>query len=234
MPRTSAVRLERPNLVYEKLRTLIIRGRLAPGVRVVENDIAERLGVSRTPAREAIQRLFQEGFLITTGKARRTELVVAPLTRDDMWDLYLMMASLEGGAIRRLEDLEPARQHELARELKSVEHEFEKTAVEKPVDFDRLFEMHNRFHDCFVQACGGPRFIALIEAVRPQVDRYEFVYAPLVGPDYSATFAEHGEIIKAVREGSGRRAQAAVVANWERGAERLRKVINAAGGRGDW
>src|SRR5256885_11920294 len=68
------LRVVRPDVVYERLQDLIIRGRLAPGVRVVENDIAARLGVSRTPVREAIQRLHQEGMLRATAVARRTEL----------------------------------------------------------------------------------------------------------------------------------------------------------------
>ena len=57
------LRVVRPDAVYERLQDLIIRGRLAPGVRVVENDIAARLGVSRTPVREAILKLADEGLL---------------------------------------------------------------------------------------------------------------------------------------------------------------------------
>jgi DNA-binding GntR family transcriptional regulator len=234
MPAPAVLRIDKPNQVYERLRSMIIRGRLAPGARVVENDMAVRLGVSRTPAREAIQRLFQEGFLVAKGETRRTELVVAPLTREDMWDLYRIMASLEGAAARGVDELDAATQRELARELRDIEADFERTAREKKADYDRLFELHNLFHDRLVRVCGRPRIRAMIETVRPQVDRYEWVYAPLVGPDYTETFAEHADIIKAVRDGSGRRAQNAVVVNWERGAERLGRAIGNAGGRGDW
>lgn len=229
-----AVRADKPSQVYEQLRALVIRGQLAPGVRVVENDIAERLGVSRTPAREAVLRLFQEGFLAATATTRRTELVVAPLTRDDMLDLYRVMASLEGGAALGVSDLTSGDRRTLARELKEREAEFEAAGRARKVDFDRLFDLHNAFHECLVEACARPRLRGLIATVRPQVERYEWVYAPLVGPGYDETFAEHAAIIKAVREGSGEQAQAAVAANWERGAERLARVIGAAGSRGDW
>ena len=54
---------DRPAQVYAQLRTLIVQGKLAPGSRIIETDIAELLGVSRTPVREAIQRLQQEGYV---------------------------------------------------------------------------------------------------------------------------------------------------------------------------
>ena len=220
--------------VYEELRSLIIRGRIAPGVRVVENDIGERLGVSRTPAREAIRRLHQEGFLTPTRVARRTELVVAPLTADDLIDLYRLMAGLEGTAVLGVMDLPDNARIELARRLKRMEGAFEDAARGSRIDYDVLFELHNDFHRAFVEAGGRPRLRALLSSVRPQVDRYEWVYAPLVGPDLEATFVEHRAIIQAVRDGQPGRARQAVVDNWERGAERLRRVIDTVGERGDW
>lgn len=229
-----AVRIDSPSLVYDRLRSLIIRGQLAPGVRVVENDIALRLGVSRTPAREAILRLHQEGFLVPTGVTRRTELLVAPLTRDDMMDLYHIMASLEGAAARRIDMLEPAARRDLAAKLKEAEARFENAARQRSVDYDRLFELHNVFHGLLVECCARPRLRAMIEMVRPQVERYEWVYAPLVGPNHDATFDEHAVIIKAVRVGTGRGARQAVAVNWEKGAERLGRVIGSMGARGAW
>lgn len=230
----AAARVDRPSQVYDRLRWLIIRGRLAPGVRLVENDIAERLGVSRTPAREAILRLHQEGFLVPTGTARRTELVVAPLTPDDMMDLYHIMASLEGAAARRIDLLDPPARRDLAGRLEEAETRFEGTARQRIVDYDRLFELHNEFHGLLVDSCARPRLRAMIETVRPQVERYEWMYAPLVGPNYGATFDEHAAIIKAVLVGPGRVAQQAVAANWEKGAERLASLIGSVGARGDW
>ena len=233
MPAT-AVRAHKPDRVYDRLRTLIMKGRLAPGARVVEFDVADRLGVSRTPARQAIQRLFQEGFLVSNGIKRRTEVLVAPLTREDMWDLYLLMAALEGAAARGVERLDTTRRRRLSRDLGDLEDAFERVAKQKTPDYERMFELHNGFHDRFVGECGRARTIAIIESVRPQVERYEWMYAPMVGPDYSDTFREHADIISALRDGSGRRAQGAVAANWERGAERLEKAIAVARGRGDW
>lgn len=230
----SALRLDRSKGVYDQLRSLIIRGRIAPGMRVVEADIADRLGVSRTPAREAIHRLFQEGLLVAMPTTRRTELIVAPLTRDDLVDLYRLMGALEGSAVRRVGVLDGASRRTLVRDLKAIEDVFEAAATSRKVDYDRIFEAHNAFHDRVVVAGATPRLRSLLDVVRPQVERYEWVYAPLVGPDHSATFAEHAAIIRAVRDGDGAAVQTAVVANWEQGAERLAAVIEDVGERGDW
>ncbi|MFB6240160.1 MAG: GntR family transcriptional regulator, partial [Gemmatimonadota bacterium] len=54
---------DRSGETYTRLRELIVRGQLAPGSRIIETDVAERLGVSRTPVRSALQRLEQEGFI---------------------------------------------------------------------------------------------------------------------------------------------------------------------------
>jgi DNA-binding GntR family transcriptional regulator len=234
MSSSAALRVDRPNQVYDRVRALIIRGRIAPGVRIVENDIAERLGVSRTPAREAILRLYQEGFLVAANTTRRVELTVAPLTREDLVELYGIMAALEGHASRRIEALDALQRRDLVRDLKELEQQFEKVATERKLDFDRVFERHNAFHERLVEACAGPRHRAMIETVRPQVDRYEWVYGPLVGPNYEATFVEHAAIIKAVRDGSGERTERAVAANWDLGATRLATVIGEVGSRGDW
>src|SRR5688572_14725654 len=86
----------RPDQVYQKLRQLIIDGRLAPGTRVIETDVAERLGVSRTPVRGALQRLQQEGYIIASGTGQQSRLAVAPLTQEDARELFAIVGEIEG------------------------------------------------------------------------------------------------------------------------------------------
>ena len=200
----------------------------------MESDIAERLGVSRIPAREAMSRLYHEGFLVATETTRRLELAVAPLTRDDLLDLYRVMSALEGSAARGVSKLNAAERNDLAVELTDREVRFEKAAKTRKIDYDLVFERHNAFHELLVDAGAGPRHRSLLETVRPQVDRYEWMYAPLVGPDYTATFVEHAAIIRAVRSGSADNIERAVASNWDRGGDRLAAVIGRAGSRGDW
>lgn len=219
---------------YRQLRDLIIRGRLAAGARVVELDVAGKLGVSRTPAREAIKRLHQEGFLNATGSGVRTQLSVSPLTADDLLDVYRIMAALEGTAARHAADLPEDERRALAKSLKSSNAKFEKVSRKRGHDFDELFELHNAFHDELVRAGATPRLRALIDSVRPQVDRYEFVYAPLVGTYHDVTFEEHAAIVRALRDGSPSAAESAVRANWINSAERLQIALSRSGPRGTW
>ena len=87
----------RADFVFETLRDAIWDGRIARGVRIREEEIARHLGVSRTPVREALQRLQQRGLLVV-GAGRG--LVVAELTHLQVVELYGMREILEGSAAR--------------------------------------------------------------------------------------------------------------------------------------
>src|SRR5262245_7087752 len=87
----------RADFVYESLRDAIADGRIARGERVREEEIARNLGVSRTPVREALQRLQQRGLLVM-GSGRG--LVVAELSQHQIVELYSMREILEGSAAR--------------------------------------------------------------------------------------------------------------------------------------
>lgn len=82
--------------VYDYLRELIVWGRLAPGSRIVENDIALHLDVSRTPIRSALHRLRQEGYIVPSGRRRERRLVISPLTQSDARELFELVGVVEG------------------------------------------------------------------------------------------------------------------------------------------
>jgi DNA-binding GntR family transcriptional regulator len=95
---TSVLRTRsRAEFVYESLRDAISDGRIAGGERVREEEVAHNLGVSRTPVREALQRLQQRGLLVL-GAGRG--LVVAHLSQQQVVELYAMREILEGSAAR--------------------------------------------------------------------------------------------------------------------------------------
>jgi len=208
---------------YARVRDLIVRGRLPPGARLTEAEVTSRLAISRTPAREALRRLQQEGLLVAGGGGRgaQTRLLVAPMTREDVEELYHLAGALEGLAARRVGLLAHAERRALGAALREAEAAFRAEAHRSPLDFDRLFERHDAFHRTLVTACAGPRTRALLDTIRPQLDRYEWYYAPLIGPDFRPTYAEHAAIIRAVIAGEADAAEQAVRANWWNGAERL-------------
>ena len=81
--------------VYDHVRGLIVSGRIAPGTRLVETELARTLAVSRTPVREAIRRLAQEGLANAVGTGAKLQVAVAPATVADLLDL----SRLESGAV---------------------------------------------------------------------------------------------------------------------------------------
>ena len=85
---------------YLRLRSLIVRGTLAPGQAVSEATLATRLGVSRTPIRQAMHRLTAEGLLVVTGGGARPRMAVAPLDRDEARECYVAVGLLESSAAR--------------------------------------------------------------------------------------------------------------------------------------
>jgi DNA-binding GntR family transcriptional regulator len=230
----SAPHGSRPDQVYVRLRDLIVQGSLAPGSRIVETEIASRLGVSRTPVREALQRLQQEGFVIGAPGAQQSRLTVAPLTRDDVHELLDVVGALEGVGARRSALLETSERRSLAKELRSLNQEFARAGRASPVDHGRLYEADERLHRRIVQAGVGPRLLALHDAVKPQAERYIRMYISMLTSDIKSSSDEHDAIIDAIEEGRANDAQHAVEVNWKHAAERLGKVIAVAGERGSW
>ena len=219
--------------VYARLRDLIVRGRLAPGARVTETGIAGDLGVSRTPAREAMHRLVRDGLLVPVDGhgGGRTRLAVAPMDPAALDQLYRIAGALEGLAARGATALGNRGRAALAQRLGAADRAFRAAAARRPLDYDRLFERHDAFHRTLRGATAGAELLAQLEAIRPRVDRYEWYYAPLVGPDFGPTYREHATIIQAVRSGTADGIERAVRTNWFLGGARLVRALAAAGGR---
>ena len=233
--RTSATQRKhaRPQEVYERLRALIIDGRLAPGTRLVETDVASRLGVSRTPVRGALQRLQQEGYVLDSPTLRQTRPTVAPLTSDDAHELFVLVGALEGLAASRAALGTPAERTALATELAEINDAFRSAATASRPDHGRIFELDERFHRCYMQAAGR-RVRSLHDTVKPQAERYERLYVSMLTPELHTSVVEHRAIIRAIRAGDAPAAQAAVETNWRNAAERLAAVVTATGERGSW
>src|SRR4029450_4541059 len=90
------LRFEMKDRAYTQLRDLIVSGRIPPGSRLIEVEFARRLSVSRTPTREAMRRLAQGGLAQIVGDGAKTQIAVAPVTRDDLLDLFNIIGALEG------------------------------------------------------------------------------------------------------------------------------------------
>jgi DNA-binding GntR family transcriptional regulator len=219
---------------YDQLRELIVRGRLAPGSRVVESELAERLGVSRTPTRSALHRLQQEGYVTAPDRARERRLIVAPLTQGDARELFHIVGALEALAARYSAERPAAQRAALARRLREINRDLAAVAREARPDPLRIFDLDMAFHFAYVEAGAGPRLLALHAATKPQAERYIRLYSNSLVDEIATSVEEHGVIVRRIADGDAPGAQQAVDTNWRNAAARLALVIETLGERGSW
>ena len=224
----------RPTQVYERLRSLIVSGHIAPGTRLVEVDIAARLNVSRTPVRAALQRLQQEGYVLLSPGLQQARQVVAPLTQDDARELFHLVGELEALASERAAQLAPAVRRSLVAELRALNRQLDREAKKARPDHALLQDLDERFHARYVEVGAGPRLLAIHMAVKPQAQRYERLYISMLSGEIATSVAEHEEIIRAINAGDPAAAQETVRTNWRNAAERLAVAITRTGERGAW
>lgn len=227
-------RVDRSFGVYLRLRQLIVHGQLAPGSRVVESEVARKLEVSRTPVRSALQRLQQEGFIVSGGGGELNRPVVAPLTREDSQEIFEMVGTLEGLAAARAARLPVAARAEAVRRLEEANRALEALHGVSVPDQGRFFDLDMVFHAECVASGAGPRLRALHDAVKPHAERYIRLYVSILRSEIPTSVAEHQQIIEGIRAGIPHAARDAVFENWRNAAERLSRVIDSAGERGSW
>jgi DNA-binding GntR family transcriptional regulator len=145
---------------YESLRAAILGGEVAPGERLGEVELAEQLGVSRTPVREALRRLAADGLVeVLPNRGAR----VAQWTTEDLEEIYDLRAMLEShGAARAAEHIDPAELPALRRLCAEMEACAERGRTR---DLDRLAELNAELHRRIVDAAASPRLASLIAAV---------------------------------------------------------------------
>jgi DNA-binding GntR family transcriptional regulator len=156
------------NVVFDYLRESILNGNLKPGTRLMEVTLAEDLGVSRTPVREAIRRLEKEKFV---EMIPRKGSYVADLTAKDILDVLEIRINLEGFAsslaAERISDDEIAT---LGRLLEDF-GEFSKV-VDKP----GMIGKDNEFHEIIIQATRNNKLIEIVKDLNDQYQRFRLIY----------------------------------------------------------
>lgn len=202
--------------VLEKLREAILSGRFQPGQRLIERELVEQLGVSRTPIREALRKLELEGLVTTV--PYKGPIVTLP-TVDDARQLYEVRAALEGQATALL--AARARPEDLERLESYVE------AAEEAVragDVRAVLAANNAFHDELAARCGNTLLKSLIDNLRHRIIllRVESLSLPGRPP---RSVAEHREIVGRIRardpEGARGAMEAHILRAWEAARQQL-------------
>jgi DNA-binding GntR family transcriptional regulator len=221
-------------IAFQKIRELIVHGRLAPGTWIVEVAVAKKLGMSRTPVRSAIQWLQREGYVIEHKHRSKSRMEVAPLTKEDAAELYSIIGAIEGLAGRRIASLPKAERLEIIAKLKAVNNQLRAISKEKSARHAGIFDSDREFHRVVIHAGGGPRLIALHGAIEPQAERYWRLYASSILSNLHLSIAEHDEIIAAISSGDPDRVERGLKMNWHNGCDRLAQVIDVFGEHGSW
>lgn len=230
----AATRGESVNRAYDQLRELIVHGRLAPGSRIIESDIADRLGLSRTPTRSAIHRLQQEGYVVALDRTKERRLHVSPLTQSDAMELFQIVGQLEGLAARAVAERPGAERAEIVTRLRAYNADLATAGRASPADPNQLFDLDVDFHRTYLEVGAGPRLLALHNAVRPQAERYARLYVNSLADEIATSVAEHEAINRCIESGDPDAAELAAASNWRNAAIRLSRVIDAHGERGSW
>lgn len=227
-------RRSRADHAYVMLRDLIVRGSLAPGSRIIETDVAERLGVSRTPVRDALRQLLQEGYVTAGGGGVQARLSVAPLTTEDARELFHVTARIEGLAARWAAERPESERLRRAAAIERINIEIDQESKQRKPDIQKLFDLDESFHRHCVEAGAGPRLLALHAAIKPQIERYARLYVSALSDEIHTSVDEHALAIEALRVGDPEAAERALQANWQNAFARLETVIERIGERGTW
>ena len=156
------------DVVFNTLRQAILTGDLKPGERLMEIHLANKLGVSRTPIREAIRKLELEG-LVTMIPRRGAE--VAQITEKSMNDVLEVRRALDALCVELACDRITEEELE---QLKKAAHGFEEAVKTK--DLKKIVQADVKLHDIIVQATGNQRLIQLVNNLSEQMYRYRFEY----------------------------------------------------------
>jgi DNA-binding GntR family transcriptional regulator len=183
----------RAELAYTNLRAAIHGGRFGPGERIREADIAQWLGVSRTPVRDALKRLESDGILES---ARRRGLVVAELDQQQVSELYTVRDVLEGLAGRL------AAQHATSAEVAAMRDLLERQARTHADDLLGLARLNQLFHEVVSRAAGNRYLISVL-------DSFQSSLALLPGTTYSGTGRPTTALKEHTEGGPARRARTA-------------------------
>lgn len=213
---------QRPQLSEEAasyVRDQITSGSVPPGTHVRPESIAAELGISTTPAREALQALRAEGFLEL---APRRGFTVARLTGDDIRDIYLVQSWVAGELVARATARkDPA----FIGRLESIHEELTAAAEERQME--RLEQQNHLFHREINLASGSPKLAWVMQLVSRFTPRR--FYASIQGWR-EATVADHQVILDAIRAGDVEAARTAMSEHTKRAGSLLSAHVESRRG----
>jgi DNA-binding GntR family transcriptional regulator len=155
-------------IVYEELKMQILKGQIVPGTRMMEVEMAEEMGVSRTPIREAIRKLEKEG-LVTIEP--RKGAYASQISTKDMVDILEVRQNMEGlaayYAAMRMND-------EQKKKLAEISEAYNKAVIEN--NTPDMIKYDTAFHHLIVEGSGNKMLVHMIEQLQELVLRFRYLY----------------------------------------------------------
>ena len=177
-------------VVFHSLREAILTGQLQPGERLMEIQIAEKLGVSRTPVREAIRKLEIEGLAVMVP---RKGAEVAKITKKQLRDVLEVRKAMEELAVqlacRRISK-------EAVKELEEAHLEVKKMAMD--MNLTALVKADVRFHEIIYNAADNERLLQILNNLKQQMYRYRLEYLKNK-KNHELIIKEHADILEALQ-----------------------------------
>lgn len=198
--------IERPTLreqVYQGLKKAIVMLELKPGQRINDNELAALFGVSRTPVREALKRLEDEGLVESVpGSMTR----VTPLLEKEAKHAFPVVAALHALAARLAMPFDTQAIHNLEQWNEKLRAALEQQDVILAIEAD------DGFHDVILEACGNREIYLALERVVPKIRRLEFArFGSVEGLE---SVEQHRRIIDAIKENNSQLVSSLMEENW--------------------
>lgn len=206
------------DVVFQTLRQAILKGELKPGERLMEIALANRLGVSRTPVREAIRMLELEGLVVMEP---RKGAHVAQITEKDLNDVLEVRLGLEELVVQFAS--ERITEEEL-QNLKAAEEEFEQSMQRN--DLVALAAADVKFHEVIYQATHNQRLVQMINNIKEQMYRYRMEYLKDVKVRETLV-KEHRQLLQALEEHCQESAEDSIRAHIQNQQDAIRRELDA-------
>ncbi|MGL4635802.1 MAG: GntR family transcriptional regulator [Beijerinckiaceae bacterium] len=190
---------QRPSLVedaYAAFKLAIRESEFPPGHQVSEQEIALRLGMSRTPIHEAALRLQEEGLVRILP---RKGIQIAAISPADMADIFDVVMAIESAAAERLAMLPEPERMSIADALDAETEAMRRALADE--NMKERAQCDDRFHRLLVEGCGNSRFARIMQTVNDQAHRARVLTTPL-RPNLALSVDDHIKIAEAIRVGS--------------------------------
>jgi DNA-binding GntR family transcriptional regulator len=189
-----------PEKIAELLRVSFVNGTLLPGTRLVETEIAERMGVSRGPLREALRILQREG-LVEARHNRGT--YVAEFSEEDVVEIYILRSQLEAlAATSSASHASP----EQVEQLQGLVDEMSNATMAR--QYNRAADIDLKMHQLLWEISGNKRLLQFLSSMGAQIRMFLIVNTHLYENLVVHAVAEHQQLVNAIRAGDGERAGA--------------------------